>query len=292
LGPGSKFIEKEQTMQSYAAFHYCLNTSTIQACGLDISGKIRVIDQAGYQGIELWLSEIDGYVEQGGQLSRLKQMLDHHGLQVPNIIAFFQWSNPDSGIRKKELEEARRVLAIARELDCMYVAAPPAGIVDMPEIPLADIAGYYSDLLEIGRDIGVKPILEFWGHSKILCSLEQAIEVLEMVDQPDAMLLADVFHMAKAGDSFDLLGKLKGSQLGLFHVNDYPGAPDVSKLSDAQRVYPGDGAAPLGKIVGILREIGYSGVLSLELFNKEYQENGAESVAKTGIDKMRKMFGN
>lgn len=278
-------------MQSNAVFHYCLNTSTIQACGLDIAGKIRVAGQAGYKGIELWLSEIDGYIDQGGRLPELKQMLDHHGLQVPNIIAFFQWSNPDPGIRKKELEEARRVLTIARELGCTYVAAPPAGIVDMSELPLEDIAGYYGDLLKIARNIGVRPLLEFWGHARILRSLGQAMKVLEMVNEPDAMLLADVFHIAKAGDSFDLLGKLKGADLGLFHVNDYPDAPDVSKLSDAQRVYPGDGVAPLGKIRGILKRIGYSGMLSLELFNKEYQKSGAESVAKTGIDKMRKVFG-
>ena len=283
-------MEKEWTMQNNTVFSYCLNTSTIRDCGLDIAEEIRVVGQAGYQGIELWLSEIDGYVDQGGQLSGLKQMLDHHGLKMPNIIAFFQWSNPDATLRKKELEEAKRVLTIARQLGCMYVAAPPSGIVDMADLPLENIAEYYRDLLEIARNIGVKPLLEFWGHSKILCSLKQAMKVLELVNEPDAMLLADVFHMAKAGDSFDLLSKLKGTELGLFHVNDYPDAPDVSKLSDTRRVYPGDGVAPLDQIIGTLRDIGYAGMLSLELFSEEYQKNGAENVAKTGIQKMRRVF--
>ena len=278
-------------MRNNEAFSYSLNTSTIQACGLNIKEKIEVTAQAGYQGIELWLSEIDGYVEQGGKLSQLKGMLDQNSLELANIIAFFQWSNPDASRRKEELEEARRVLTIAKDLGCAYVAAPPAGIVDMADMPLEDIAGYFRDLLELARDMGVKPLLEFWGHAKILCSLEQAMKVLELVNEPDAMLLADVFHMAKAGDSFDLLKKLKGAELGLFHVNDYPDAPDVSKLSDAQRVYPGDGAAPLHEIVNTLREIGYAGMMSLELFNKEYQKDGAETVAKIGIQKTREVFG-
>lgn len=278
-------------MRNSRVFSYCLNTSTIRACGLSIEEEIKVAAQAGYQGIELWVSEIDAYVNQGGELSKLKTMLDQHGLEAPNVIAFFQWANPDKEARKKELEEARRILTMAREINCMYVAAPPSGIVDMAGLPLEDIAGYYRDLLKIARDIGTEPLLEFWGHSRVLGSLDEAIQVLKFVDDPAAMLLADVFHMAKTEGSFDLLGELKGTNLGLFHVNDYPDAPDITKLKDDERVYPGDGVAPLGQIVNTLRKMGYAGMLSLELFNKEYQKNGADNVAKTGIEKMRAVFG-
>ena len=96
--------------------------------------------------------------------------------------------------------------------------------------------------------------------------------------------------MSKTEGSFELLSELNGPDLGLFHVNDYPDAPDITKLKDDQRVYPGDGVAPLDKIIGALRKIGYAGMLSLELFNKEYQEAGADVVAKTGIEKMREAF--
>ena len=278
-------------MRNNTVFPYCLNTSTIRACGLDVTDEIKLAGQAGYEGIELWLSEIDAYVDDGGRLPKLKELLQRQGLQAPNIIAFFQWANPDKKVRKRELEEARRVFVLAGELDCMYVAAPPAGIVDMAELPLEDIAEYYRDLLEVAKDIGVKPLLEFWGHSKILGSLKEAMQVLNMVDDPEAALLADVFHMAKAGDDFEFLGKLKGTELGLFHVNDYPDVPNISKLKDDARVYPGDGVAPLGRILDILKKIGYSGMLSLELFNKEYQKSGAENVVRTGMEKMRRAFG-
>ena len=278
-------------MGSNTVFGYCLNTSTLRACNLSIEEEIKVAARAGYEGVELWLSEIDAYVGQGGKLSEIKGMLDEHAVKLPNIIAFFQWANPDEELRKKELEEARRVLMIAQEIDCSYVAAPPAGIVNMADLPLKNIARYYKDLLELSRGTGVKPLLEFWGHSRILGSLKEAMQILEIVDDPDAMLLADVFHMAKTKGSFELLGELKGTDLGLFHVNDYPDAPDITKLKDDKRVYPGDGAAPLGQIVSTLRNIGYAGMLSLELFNKEYQETGADNVARTGIEKMKRIFG-
>ncbi|HIE28574.1 TPA: sugar phosphate isomerase/epimerase [Candidatus Poribacteria bacterium] len=268
---------------------YCLNTSTIRNCGLNIQEKIQVAAQAGYQGIELWISEIDDYLKTGGNLSELKATLDQNGIGAPNLIAFFQWANPESERRTKALEEARSIFEMALKLDCTCVAAPPAGITEMPDLPLEDIAGYYKDLLKATQDTGVKPLLEFWGHSKILGSLAEAMQMLKLIDDPEVLLLADVFHMAKTEGSFELLGELKGTQIGLFHVNDYPDTPDIRQLTDAQRVYPGDGVAPLRQIFDTLKRIGYSGMFSLELFNKEYEEAGAEQVARTGLEKMKQV---
>ena len=61
--------------------------------------------------------------------------------------------------------------------------------------------------------------------------------------------------------------------------------------TDADRVYPGDGAAPMADILATLKDIGYGGMFSLELFNKGYEEAGAEAVTRTGIKKMRALLG-
>ena len=131
--------------------------------------------------------------------------------------------------------------------------------------------------------------MEFWGHSQVLYSLDESVEILNLVDDPDAAILADVFHMAKGGSSFDLLRDLDGAQLRLFHLNDYPDSPDVTQLTDRERLYPGDGVAPYDLIMTALREIGYAGMLSLELFNEAYQRAGALEVARTGLENMRQV---
>jgi len=270
---------------------YCLNTSTIRNCGLNIEEKIQLSSKAGYQGIELWVSEIEEYLKDGGNLSELKGILYKNKIKLPNLIAFPQWANPDSGKRAKALEEARYVFEMAQKLDCTYVAAPPAGITDMVDLPLREIASYYKDLMKAVNKTGVKPLLEFWGHAKKLGSLEEVIQIIKFVDSPEALLLCDVFHMAKTEGSFELLRNLKGSQIGLFHVNDYPQSDNIRKLTDAQRVYPGDGVAPLRQIFNTLNDIGYTGMLSLELFNQEYEKSGPESVVRTGLEKMKNVVG-
>ena len=274
-------------MSDGSKFGYCLNTSTIRACELGAEDEIKAAADAGYDGVELWVRELDTYTEGGGSLADLKGLLDDRGVAVPNLIAFFEWAVPDEEARREELEDARRVFRMAADLGCPGVAAPPTGIGDMADMPLEEIAERYSELAAIGRDFGVAPILEFWGHAQKLGTLDEAVQVLRMADVGGGCLLADVFHMAKGGSDFAQLAELRPGELGLFHVNDYLGEPPVSEQSDSQRVWPGDGVAPFKQIVSALDGIGYSGMMSLELFNDSYAEQGAESCLETGLRKMR-----
>lgn len=271
-------------------FTYALNTSTIRECGLSVEEEVRLAAAAGYDGIELWVAQIEAYVEAGGTLESLKALLDEHNLRVPNLIAFFRWASPDEAERQQGLADAEAVFRMAKALGCPYVAAPPYGIADRSDIPLADLAPRYSDLLAVGRKVGVEPLLEFWRHSKILGSLHEALDLLAAVGDPNAAMLGDVFHMSKVAGSYDLMRQIRKGQLGLFHVNDFPGSPDVQTLTDADRVYPGDGVAPFDKIIAALKEIEFDGMLSLELFNAEYQKEGAEAVVRTGLEKTRRVF--
>ena len=277
-------------MIKHSDFRYCLNTSTIRECELDVPREVEVASQVGYQGIELWVSEIEDYVKSGGTLSELRSIVEDSDLEVPNLIAFFQWAHPDDDERHEGLEQARKVFAIAQELGCPYVAAPPFGITDREDVSVAHLADCFRTLLKIGRQAGVKPLLEFWGISKALGSLSEANDVLALVDDPDGALLADVFHMARDGSDLELLWDLDRDQLCLMHVNDYPGVLGGSPSTDRERLYPGDGVAPYDEIVQALRAIGYRGFLSLELFNKAYQEAGAVQAARTGLAKMRQVF--
>ena len=103
----------------------------------------------------------------------------------------------------------------------------------------------------------------------------------------DASLLLDVFHLYKSGTPFTALKQINGASLHLMHLNDYPQAADPSTLNDGNRIYPGDGVAPLGQILRDLRDSGFRGFLSLELFNKEYWARSADDNLKTAMEKIR-----
>ena len=59
-------------------------------------------------------------------------------------------------------------------------------------------------------------------------------------------------------------------------------------MTDGDRVYPGDGVAPLADILRTLREIGFDGYLSIELFNPTYwKQDPLEVGARSGLQKLR-----
>ena len=70
------------------------------------------------------------------------------------------------------------------------------------------------------------------------------------------------------------------------HINDYPRI-DPSKINDSDRVYPGDGIAPLKQLFATLRTTDYSGFISLELFNRDYWKQDPHKVAMAGLSKMK-----
>ncbi len=104
---------------------------------------------------------------------------------------------------------------------------------------------------------------------------------------PRACILPDVFHLYKGGSPLEGLNLLGPAAIHVFHVNDYPAAPAREKLTDADRVFPGDGVAPYKTLLRNLRTAGFQVMLSLELFNRQYWKDDPLTVLKTGLEKMK-----
>lgn len=270
-------------------FKYALNTSTIRGQGLNLQEEINIVKKAGYDGIEPWISEIDSCVASGVNAVDIGKKIADAGLAVPNLIGFFEWSCDDDAKRVKGLIEARRNFEIAQKVGSKYLAAPPFGLE--ADADLCGVAARYADLLAIGREYGVIPILEFWGAVKNLNRMSQALFVAAECGDRDAVILADVFHMYKSGSGHNSLKLIGPASLGLLHLNDYPGDIPLNMINDSDRVYPGDGVAPLTQIFADLRNANYSGMLSVELFNANYYRMDALYVAKTAFEKSKKVTG-
>src|SRR5262249_18987920 len=125
------------------------------------------------------------------------------------------------------------------------------------------------------------------GFAKAVSELGETVLVAMEMGHPKACVLPDVYHLYKGGSGFEGLKLLQGKTIGIFHVNDYPKDKDRAVIKDADRVYPGDGVAPLKDVFRTLRDIGYRGMLSLELFNPEYYKQDAFEVVKTGLEKTK-----
>ena len=161
------------------------------------------------------------------------------------------------------------------------------GATKQTDLNLLRAAERYRALLELGEQFGVVPQVEVWGFSTSLGRLGEAALVAIESGHPKACVLADVYQLHKGGSEFGGLKQLSGVALQIFHMNDYPATPGRATITDAFRVYPGDGVAPLKTMLRDLYGAGFRGVLSLELFNESYWKQDALLVARTGLEKMK-----
>jgi sugar phosphate isomerase/epimerase len=275
----------------HPAFRYCLNTATLRGQKLAITEVVAIAHRAGYQGIEPWIDELDQLVAGGGSLKDLGKQLADSGLKVESAIGFAQWCVDDPVERKKGLEEARRTMGLVAEIGGTRIAAPPAGAREK-KIESGVLGERYGALLELGDRMGVVPIAEIWGPSSTMSRLGEVAQIAIDSGHANACILPDIYHLYKGGSGYTGLGLLASHTVPVIHMNDYPAMPGRSEITDAARVYPGDGVAPWGEIMAALRAMGFGGALSLELFNRDYWQQDPLGIALTGLAKMKTVMEN
>ena len=268
-------------------FGFMLNTATIMGQKLSLTQQIDVAAKAGYDSFEPWVRDIEAFVSAGNKVEDAAKRLKDANLRVDSAIGFAHWIVDGEADRKKGLEQAKRDMDLVRRLGGIRIAAPPTGATDKAIPNLFEVADRYAELCKVGDKVGVVPQLEVWGFSKSLSRLGETALVAIESGHPSACILADVYHLHKGGSGFGGLRVLGAGSLQVFHMNDYPANPPRDKITDADRVYPGDGVAPLVPMLRDLHQLGFRGMLSLELFNRTYWKQDALLVAKTGLAKMK-----
>lgn len=262
-------------------FQYSLNSSTIKP--VPILQKIEVAASAGYTGIELWHADIDLHVESGGRIEEIRQAVDHHGLQVPTTIMLKGWCEPDGSADEQGFAECRRRMEQAVIVGAPHcVAGPPHQGVDF------DLAAdRYRRLLEVGIEMGVRPAVEYLGFAQEVNTIADAIRIMEGSQHPEATIVLDPFHDFRGGGGHEDIAKLKAEQIAVCHFDDAPASPAPHEQRDPDRVMPGEGVIELAKFVGLLRQIGYHGFVSLELFREDLWQQDPLTVAKAGLAAMK-----
>jgi len=282
---GSPKAPKAETQKNN--FTYCLNVSTIRGQKSGFVKELEIAAEAGYDSVEIWVPPLQEYVKNGGSLSDLKKRIDDLGITIEDAIGFAQWIVDDETTRNQAKEQLKQEMDMLAQIGCPRIAAPPAGATKEPGLDLLKAAERYHAILEIGEQTGVMPQLEVWGFSQNLHLLGQVLFVAAECGHPKARILPDVYHLYKGGSPSEGLKLISGQTIEIFHMNDYPASPSREEMGDADRVYPGDGIAPISQILTDLQNAGGKKVLSLELFNKSYWEQDALTVAKTGLQKMK-----
>jgi len=266
-------------------FTLCLNASTIKPQPL--IEKIRLAAEAGFEGIELWLNDVYEYIGRGGEVRDVETALADHGLIVPSVIAIRKWGDEEGWEHKLVMDEAQRRFELGARLGApVIVATPPMVKPQTQHLP-----GRYRELLALGRRCGIRPTFEYISFFASVSTLRGAWEVVQKADDPDATLILDAFHNWNCGSTLDELRAIPAERISHYHIDDaHPGKP-AGTQKDPDRVMVGEGQIDLAAEIAVLREIGYEGTVSLELFNEELWAKDPAEVLKVGYERCAEVLG-
>ena len=285
----SKINSEPQSTIPPASFRYCLNMSTIRGHNLGFIKELETASKAGFRSVEIWMNSLQTYLTNGGTPKEAKKRIDDLGLTIENCIGFAEWIVEEEDRRKKGLDLMKKEMDLLVQIGCKRTAAPPAGATQTPGLDLKKAAERYRTILELGDATGVVPHLELWGFSKNLSRVSEVFYVALESGHPSAKVLLDVYHLYKGGSPVETLSLINPYSVDILHMNDYPAQLSSSVITDADRLYAGDGVAPIKQVLRALSKKDKPLVLSTEVFNKNYYAQDALLVAKTALQKMKKV---
>lgn len=271
------------------AFTFSLNMSTIHGQKLGFMKELETAAKAGYQSVEIWSETLNEYLVTGGSLKEVRTRLNDLGLQVENCISFNQWAVDDETIRKAAMENMKKEMDMMAGIGCKRIAATGKGLPPDPTMSLDTIAERYNQVLELGASMHVLPILELWGFQKKLSKLDEVVYIAMQTGNKSANILLDIFHLYRGKTSLDTMSFISPDVVDILHMNDYPSTLSADVITDADRIYPGDGVAPIKRILKMLKRHDKPLILSAELFNAGYYKQDALVVAKTALEKMKRV---
>src|SRR5690606_35191409 len=127
---------------------------------------------------------------------------------------------------------------------------------------------------------GVSLAFEFLGQTD--CSvqtLDLCNEIVEKVGRDSVGNVIDSFHFYAGNSTFEAIEKMDPDKLFIFHINDAENLPKPD-LTDAHRLYPGEGILPLARLKEAFDKIGFDRMVSIEIFRPEYWEQDPFEVAR------------
>lgn len=269
-----------------------------------IEEAIGVLAGIGYEGIELMADRPHAWPPDvtPAKIESIRLALARHKLEVSNVNAFmmcayrdpktgragtFQW--PSWVDRDLETREARirhtvAAVDVAAAVGAKTVSTQPGGPLDglTREEAYRIFAEGLQRAARRGKELGVTVCVEPEPGLMIQKGDEYVEFVTNYAAFPNVGLNFDMGHFYCVGEDPAQLIRRIGKRALHFHLEDIA----------ADRVHfhlpPGDGAMDFRAIFAALKEIGYAGWVTIELY--PFQENTPE-VAKRAFDAIRPLMG-
>ena len=132
---------------------------------------------------------------------------------------------------------------------------------------------------DIAKQFGLLMMAEAVRTSTFIGTLPTMLKMMREAAHPNVAPLLDFYHFWSGLNKLEDLDLIRQGEIGHVHFQDVPDMPR-ELLDNTTRIIPGDGVAPLNRMLRTLSDKGYSGPLSVELFLPKFQQGDPYEVAR------------
>ncbi len=258
--------------------------------GWDFASACHLAAETGYEGIEIAPFTIRDSVRDisAQQRTELKRTADEHGLEVVGLHWLLvkpeglYMNHPDVALRERTAGYLEAEIAFCADLGgkVMVVGSPKQRNVlegDTYEATWDRTVKVFQELAPSAASRGVCLCIEPLSpqETNFINTAEDGRRLVEAVDHPAFRLILDVKAMSSEHEPIADIIRNSAPCLRHFHAND------------ANLLGPGFGDTDFRPIAAALREVGYDGFVSVEVFDFT---PGAEKIAGDSLRYLREVF--
>ena len=260
-----------------------MNTCFITiTAGLDarLEDIIAACGEVGFAGIEIDQRHVAACLARM-PIGEIKRRLDDANLDVASIMAFNldPFGDPDAGAAAIRYgAELARALGAPILLTYCFAGIPEGMAAEEARRRAAERVALFADAAAPVA-IALEPI----GRTALMGGPVEALEIARLSGQPIVGIMMDSFHYYLSRVPPEAIRAIPRDKLLIVHLNDSEDRP-IAALQDSHRLYVGRGILPLQEDLALLRERGYDGYVSVEIFRPEYWAQPVAQVVRETKD--------
>ena len=241
--------------------------------------KLAAIAAAKFSGVEICEQDLLSF---NGTPEDVRRMAEDLGLRIVSFQPFRDFEGMPPAHRQKLFDRAERKFNVMEQLGCELLLV--CSNMSPDSLPGIDRAA--EDFRELGARAakrGFRVGFEALAGGRHINQYSDAWEVVRRVDHPAVGLVLDSFDTLVRKTPLAAIRSIPRDRIFLVQIADAPRL-DIDYMSWSRhfRNFPGQGDLPVLDFMTAVRETGYDGPLSLEIFNDQFRAGSARSVAIDG----------